>query len=198
MSKSMWNEIFDTDVYMYGKEPNDFLKSDFTKIPKGKVLLLADGEGRNSVFLAKHGYEVTAVDISDIGLKKAEQLAVEAGVNITTVCEDLATFDLGEDNWDGIVSIYCHLPAKLRQDLYQRVETGLKKGGVFFLEGYTPEQLKYNTGGPPVAEMMISKQTLTTELPNLTLSYLAELEREVHEGVNHNGLAAVIQAIGVK
>ncbi|WP_221892324.1 class I SAM-dependent methyltransferase [Teredinibacter haidensis] len=196
MSKSMWDNEYNTDQYVYGTEPNDFLKEHYAAIPKGKVLLLADGEGRNSVFLAKLGYTVTAVDISSVGLEKAKKLAAKNGVEIDVICEDLQTFDFGEKKWAGIVSISCHLPEKLRKDVFTRVEQGLKSSGVFLLEGYRPEQLEYKTGGPPLAEMMTSKETLTNELPNLTFSHLKELEREVHEGINHHGLAAVIQAIG--
>ena len=153
----MWDKEYDREEYIYGKLPNDFLKSHFDSLPKGKVLLLAEGEGRNTVFLAKLGYSVTAVDISSVGLKKAEKLAKENNVTIETICADLEVFDLGEDKWDGIVSIYCHLPPTLRQDLYNRIQLALKPSGVFLLEGYRPEQLGYKTGGPPVASMMISK-----------------------------------------
>ncbi|MDG1732924.1 MAG: class I SAM-dependent methyltransferase [Thalassotalea sp.] len=192
----MWDKEYDREEYVYGKLPNDFLKSHYQAIPKGKVLLLAEGEGRNAVFLAKLGYNVTAVDISSVGLKKAEKLAKENDVVIETICADLATFDLGDNKWDGIVSIYCHLPLALRQSLYKRIERAIKPSGVFFLEGYTPEQLNYKTGGPPVASMMITKETLVNELPNLVFSHLETLERVVNEGINHNGLGAVIQAIG--
>ncbi|MDA8621947.1 methyltransferase domain-containing protein [Psychrosphaera sp.] len=89
----MWDNEYDTDEYVYGKLPNDFLKSHYNSIPKGKVLLLAEGEGRNAVFLAKLGYSVTAVDISSVGLKKAEKLAKENNVIIETICADLEVFD---------------------------------------------------------------------------------------------------------
>ncbi|HUH57431.1 MAG TPA: class I SAM-dependent methyltransferase [Pseudomonadales bacterium] len=192
----MWDKEYDTEEYVYGKLPNDFLRSNYPLIPKGKVLLLAEGEGRNAVFLAKLGYCVTAVDISSVGLKKAEQLAKENHVSIETICADLKDFDLGENKWDGIVSIFCHLPLELRQDLYKRIERAIKPSGVLLLEGYRPEQLNYKTGGPPVASMMIAKETLLEELPNFAFSHLEALEREVNEGVKHHGLSAVIQAVG--
>jgi SAM-dependent methyltransferase len=193
---TMWDENYDTEEYIYGTSPNDFLKGHYKEIPKGKVLLLAEGEGRNAVFLAKQGFTVTAVDISSVGLKKAEKLARDNHVNIEVICADLETFDLGESKWDGIVSIYCHLPAEIRRSLYQRIERALKPSGVFFFEGYRPEQLKYKTGGPPVAAMMTSKETLMEELPNLEFSYIKELDRLVNEGTKHNGMGAVTQAIG--
>ncbi|WP_432454878.1 class I SAM-dependent methyltransferase [Agarivorans sp. QJM3NY_29] len=192
----MWDKIYDTEEYVYGKLPNDFLKSHYDAIPKGKVLLLAEGEGRNAVFLAKLGYSVTAVDISNVAIEKLERLAKENNVVIETICADLAIFDLGESKWDGIVSIYCHLPPTLRQDLYSRIELAIKPSGVFLLEGYRPEQLVYKTGGPPVASMMISKETLIKELPNFSFHHLEALDRVVNEGINHHGIGAVIQAIG--
>lgn len=192
----MWDQEYDTTEYVYGKLPNDFLKSHYQALPKGNILMLAEGEGRNAVFLAKLGYEVTAVDLSKVGLTKAEALAKENNVVIKTICADLSTFDLGESQWDGIVSIYCHLPVEIRQPLYQRIEKALKPTGVFLLEGYTPKQLTYKTGGPPVASMMTSKESLQSELPNLSFSRLEELDREVIEGKNHHGLGAVVQAIG--
>ncbi|MBU2871017.1 class I SAM-dependent methyltransferase [Colwellia sp. E2M01] len=192
----MWDEKYDTDEYIYGKSPNDFLRNHYDSLPKGKILLLAEGEGRNAVFLAKLGYTVTAVDISSVGLEKAEKLAKTNGVMIETICADLEEFDLGECKWDGIVSIYCHLPPQVRKKLYARIERAIKPAGVLLLEGYRPEQLSYKTGGPPVASMMISKEILLEELPNFTFTHLQAIEREVHEGSHHNGLGAVIQAIG--
>ncbi|MGB0865595.1 MAG: SAM-dependent methyltransferase [Granulosicoccaceae bacterium] len=191
----MWDEAFSSEEYIYGKAPNDFLRDNYQVIPKGRVLLLAEGEGRNAVFLAGKGYRVMAMDSSSVGLEKAQKLAEEQGVEIDIHCEDLTTFDLGEQCWDGIVSIYCHLPEELRRDLYRRVQQALKPDGVFFLEGYRPEQLAYKTGGPPLASMMTSKETLAEQLPQLAFSHLLELDREVIEGSYHTGMAAVVQAI---
>lgn len=195
-----WDEEYNTTDYVYGKTANDFLREHYREIPNanagGRVLCLAEGEGRNAVFLAQHGYHVTAVDISHVGLEKAAQLANENHVSIETIVADLADFDLGKQQWDGIVSIFCHLPPTLRQSLYQRVEKALKPNGVLLLEGYRPKQLDYQTGGPPVAEMMLSKAILQTELPHLTFSHLVELDRNVVEGSNHTGKGAVVQAIG--
>lgn len=196
MNKSIWDAEFSNDEYIYGKKPNDFLKEHYLSIPKGKVLMLAEGEGRNAVFLAAKGYDVTAVDISEVALKKAEKLAMDKGVSIELICSDLETFDLGKKRWDGVVSIFCHLMPKIRANLYERIEKSLTDKGIFFLEAYTPDQLKFKTGGPPIAEMMISKKNLLKELPLLSFSCLKELERDVIEGINHHGPASVIQAIG--
>ena len=192
----MWNQRYDTDAYVYGTEPNEFLKQQVGKLPTGKILCLADGEGRNSVYLATLGYEVTAVDSSDVGLAKAQKLAAEKGVTITTQVADLADYDLGQGQWQGIVSIFCHLPPPLRKQVHGNINAALVDGGVFLLEAYTPEQLQHGTGGPPNAAMMMTAAELPTELPGLHIDSCNELERQVLEGVGHSGTGAVVQLIG--
>ena len=194
----MWDERYGTEEYAYGKAPNDFLKAKYNVIPKGKVLSLAEGEGRNAVFLAKQGYSVTAVDASQVGLNKAGKLAEENGVAIELVHADLAEFDIGENRWDGIISIFCPLPSALRKEVHKKVVAGLKPGGVFLLEAYTPDQLRYGTGGGKSADAMTSRESLILELAGLNLIHLVELERNVVEGIYHTGLGAVVQAIAVK
>ncbi|WP_428244102.1 class I SAM-dependent methyltransferase [Gynuella sp.] len=191
----MWNQRFAADHYIYGTEPNDFLRHHFQAIPKGHVLCLAEGEGRNAVFLAQQGYQVTAVDSSDVGLEKARNLAAERNVSITTIHADLADFDLGTARWDGIVSIFGHLPSQLRGKVYQQAVNALKPKGVLLLEGYAVAQLNNQTGGPKDEDMLLSITALQQELHGLHFSHLEELEREVLEGTLHTGKAAVIQVI---
>lgn len=191
----MWDERYNTEVYAYGTKPNKFLEENVNQIPKGKVLSLAEGEGRNAVFLAKQGYSVTAVDASIVGLNKAQKLAEENGVVIECVHADLANYDLGENKWDAIVSIFFPLSSALRKQLYKKVEVGLKPKGVFLLEAYTPAQLKHSTGGGNSADVMQTKESLRLELANLKFRHLIELERDVIEGSYHTGIGAVVQAI---
>ena len=193
-----WDEKFSADHYIYGTDPNDFLAAQAGAIPKGKVLCIGDGEGRNGVFLATQGYQVTSVDSSKVGLAKAQELATEKGVTLKTVVADLNDFDIGENQWDGVVSIYCHLPAPLRQKVHGNVVRGLKPGGVMLLEAYTPKQLEYNMGGPPVVELMYTADILRSDLKGLQFEHLQELDREVIEGTHHYGMGAVVQLIGVK
>ena len=193
-----WDEKFSADHYIYGTDPNDFLAAQAGAIPKGKVLCIGDGEGRNGVFLATQGYQVTSVDSSKVGLAKARDLAAEKGVTLKTVVADLNDFDIGENQWDGVVSIYCHLPAPLRQKVHGNVVRGLKPGGVMLLEAYTPKQLEYNMGGPPVVELMYTADILRHDLQGLQFEHLQELDREVIEGTHHYGMGAVVQLIGVK
>lgn len=194
----MWDERYSTEEFAYGKSPNSFLKENYKAIPKGKVLSLAEGEGRNAVFLAKQGYAVTAVDASQVGLNKAQKLAEENGVTLECIHADLSDFDIGENRWDGIISIFFPLPSALRKELHNKVVAGLKPNGVFLVEAYTPDQLKHRTGGGTSADTMQTKESLLLELAGLKFIHLIELEREVVEGVYHTGLGAVVQAIAVK
>jgi SAM-dependent methyltransferase len=191
----MWDERYSAEEYAYGTNPNNFLEANVSSIPKGKVLSLAEGEGRNAVFLAKQGYSVTAVDSSLVGLNKARKLAEENGVIVEFIHTDLAEYDLGEKKWDGIVSIFCPLPSSIRKQLHKKVEAALKRNGVFLLEAYTPAQLKYGTGGGNSVDVMQSKESLSLELPGLKFKHLIELERDVVEGIYHTGIGAVVQAI---
>ena len=194
----MWDERYGAEGFAYGTTPNRFLEENVNQIPKGKVLSLAEGEGRNAIFLAKQGYSVTAVDASLVGLNKARKLAEENGVDVEFIQADLADYDLGENRWDGIVSIFCPLPSSLRKRLYKKVIAGLKRNGVFLLEAYTPNQLKHGTGGGNSADVMQSKESLSLELAGLKFSHLIELEREVREGIYHTGTGAVVQAIATR
>jgi SAM-dependent methyltransferase len=193
-----WDDRYDTDEFVYGTEPNDFLRDHAGRLPPGRVLCLAEGEGRNAVWLASRGHEVTAVDASAVGLAKARRLADAAGVVVDFVHADLAEYDLGRGRWDGVVSIFCHLPPPLRRRVHAKVVAGLRPGGVLLLEGYTAKQLELKTGGPPAPELMHAAEDLRRDLAGLEFDRLEELERDVVEGSLHRGRGAVVQAIAVK
>jgi SAM-dependent methyltransferase len=195
---NMWDERYSAEEYAYGITPNKFLEQNVHSIPKGRVLSLAEGEGRNAVFLAKRGYFVTAVDASIVGLNKARKLAEKNDVDVEFIHADLADYDLGENKWEGIVSIFCPLPSSVRKALYKKVMTGLKQNGVFLLEAYTPGQLKYGTGGGNSVDVMQSEESLSLELAGLKFTHLIELERDVIEGIYHTGMGSVVQAIATK
>lgn len=198
----MWDQRYGQEGFVYGTRANDFLRAHYQRIPRGgRVLCLAEGEGRNAVFLARQGYVVTAVDQSAVGLEKAQHLAREKGVTITTEVADLADYDLGREAWDGIVSIWAHLPPALRQPLHRQVVSALKKGGVLLLEAYTERQLTMSgVGGPPASQrqMFMSRRQLLRELAGLEFELAAELQRNISEGSCHQGESAVVQLIARK
>jgi SAM-dependent methyltransferase len=194
----MWDERFSGLEYVYGTEPNDFFVSVASKIPQGKILCLADGEGRNGTYLATLGYDVVTVDASSVGLAKAQKLAQKKQVEITTIHADLADFVIEPQTWDGIVSIFCHLPPDLRAKVYSQAVQGLKPNGVFVLESFAPEQLQYNTGGPKNIDMLPALSTLQQELTGLDWEIARSVERDLDEGRYHDGKAAVIQILGRK
>ncbi len=194
----MWDQRYSADEYVYGKDPNEFLANAASNIPKGKVLCVAEGEGRNAVYLAGLGYQVVAVDSSAVGLEKARKLAQERGVTIETIVADLASFHIEPESFDGVVSIFAHMPPPVRKQLHNQIVAGLRPNGVLILEAYRPDQLKYKTGGPPTEEFMMTLQGLEEELSGLTFEYAAELDRNVVEGQFHTGMGAVVQLIGRK
>lgn len=198
----MWDRRYREAGFAYGTQANDFLRAQHHRIPRGgRVLCLAEGEGRNAVFLARQGYRVTAVDQSSVGLEKAQRLAREKGVTITTEVADLAGYDLGCEVWDGIVSIWAHLPSALRQQVHRQVVLALKKGGVLLLEAYTLRQLTMSgTGGPAASQpdMFMSRRELLRELNGLEFELAAELQRNISEGRCHQGESAVVQLIARK
>lgn len=194
----MWDERYGKEGFAYGTAPNDFLREHAAKLPAGPVLCLADGEGRNGVFLAEQGYEVTSVDQSRVGLAKAATLAAERGVTIHTEVADLATWDLGQARWSGVVSISAHLPPEVRARVHAGVVRALRPGGVFLVEAYAPSQLGFGTGGPPAAEWLFDVEQVKRELDGLTFELAHEIERDVVEGRYHTGRAAVTQIIARK
>ena len=194
----MWDERYAEDDYVYGTEPNDFLRAAVANVPRGRALCLAEGEGRNAVFLAQQGFDVLAVDSSAVGLQKAQRLAEDREVQIETLVADLADYAIEPDSWDLIVSIFCHLPPDVRRRLHAEVVAGLRPGGVFILEAYTPAQLEWGTGGPPTAELMMKREALTEELEGLEFEEAVERERDVIEGRFHTGRGAVVQVLAHK
>lgn len=194
--ESLWDTRYSADHYLYGTEPNDFLAEHYRCLPEhGRVLCLGDGEGRNSVFLASRGFDVTAVDQSAVGLEKAARLARDRGITLTLVQADLADWPLGTEHWDAIVAIFCHLPPAIRRHVHDQIPAALKPGGVLLLEAYTPAQLSFGTGGPPDADLMLSADILRKELASLAFDRLVETQRDVIEGSGHTGRGAVVQAI---
>ena len=197
-----WDARYAEADLAYGDAPNDFLAGVTDRLaPAAKVLCLAEGQGRNAVFLAQRGHDVTAVDLSEVGLERARALAAERGVEVQTVAADLASYDLGDRQWDAVVSVFAHTPADVRRALHRRVVAALRPGGAFVLEAYTPEQTRRDTGGPSgdaAIDVTMTAAGLAEELDGLTAEVLRETERSVMEGPYHRGDAAVVQMLAWK
>lgn len=197
MSKEaqMWNDRYATDDFAYGREPNTFLREQAHRIQRGRVLCLAEGEGRNAVFLATLGHSVTAVDFSAEGLRKAERLAREQNVEIETVQADLATYEPDVDAFAAVISIFAHVPPHVRAAVHRKVPLVLRRGGVFILEAYTPAQIALGTGGPRDPALLMTLSGLKEELSTLTLDVGQEVLRDIHEGTLHHGRSATVQFV---
>lgn len=195
----MWDDKYSDEEWVYGTEPNDFLAQTYAAIPHaGNVLCLAEGEGRNAVFLAEKGFDVTGVDASEVGLSKATKLAADRGVHVSLVNSAIESYDLGENRWHGVVSVFAHFPSAIRKQVHAAVVKALKPGGVLILEGYTVDQLGRGTGGPKDAELMMSAAGLQNELQGLEIVQLQEVVRPIIEGKGHTGDGAVVQLIAKK
>jgi len=198
----MWDKRYAEQGFAYGSSPNDFVTQQVGQVGKNsRVLCLAEGEGRNAVWLAQQGFQVTAVDLSAVGLAKAEKLAQKHKVEIETIVADLVVYDLGENQWDAIVSIFAHMPTEIRKALHSRIGRALKDNGVFILEAYTKQQLSTSgTGGPPPDQqnMFMSVNGLREELSDLEAIHGVELTRHISEGKYHQGESAVVQFVGRK
>ena len=190
-----WERRYSEPAYAYGTEPNGFLVEVADRIPPGPVLCLAEGEGRNAVWLAGRGHAVTVVDASVAGIAKAAALARTRGVRIDTVAADLASFTIEPGTWSGIVAIFAHLPPQLRRLVHRAAAQGLASGGVFVLEAFTPRQLALGTGGPQKPELLYTLDELRQDLAGLDFEISREVERDVVEGHYHTGHAAVVQVL---
>lgn len=194
----MWDQRYGEEGFAYGTEPNDFLVQVADLIPPGRVLCLAEGEGRNAVFLAARGHEVLAVDQSPVGLEKARRLAAQRGVTIETCASDLARFEFAPSRYAGIISIWAHLPPGVRRVVHEKCVEALIPGGLMVLEAYTPAQIGRGTGGPSDPAFCMGAGNLRDELRGLDFEMLVERERHVAEGKYHNGSSAVVQMVARK
>ena len=197
--QALWEERYGAEAFAYGTAPNEFLEENIDALPHGAVLCLAEGEGRNAVFIASTGRSVSSIDLSPAGVAKTLRLASERGVTVQAAIGDLATADLGTNSVDAVVSIFAHVPSAVRIEITsRRVVEALRPGGVILLEAYTPGQIGRTTGGPQVEDLTMSLAQLREELAPMEFLHGVELERSVVEGLFHTGLGAVVQVIARK
>ena len=198
-TRGLWDDRYDHPNYFYGFRPNDFLVTAEVMVRRrGRVLVLGDGEGRNGVWLAQKGHDVTTVDISEVGARKARVLAQERGVELDIQVADLADWVQGAaalGPWDAIVSIFCHLPSGLRYDVARALTPQLAPTGKLIMEAYTPAQPSMGSGGPKNEDLLMTRQKVVNDWPGLLLD-VRITERRIFEGMGHQGLSSVIQVLG--
>jgi len=191
-----WNQRFSQPGYMYGTEPNSFLASQREYLKPGtKALAVADGEGRNGVWLAQQGLEVLSVDGSKVGLDKTRELAMRRGVAIRTELAELTGWEWPENEFDLVVAIFIHFLPEYRARMHENMLGALKPGGLLILDAFTPEQLEYKTGGPPVAEMLYTADMLRNDFKAGEILQLEEVLTDLQEGPGHRGRAAVVRMV---
>ena len=197
---AMWDQRFSGDDYLFGREPNDYLRSKAPLLPAGgSVLCVADGEGRNSVWLAQQGFNVQAFDISEVGVAKARLLASEAGVSVDYTVADCEQYDWAAQSHDGVVAIFIQFAdPELRARLFAKMVRALKPGGVLILQGYTPRQLDYKTGGPGQLSHLYTADLMREAFKDLQIVELVEYEAELNEGARHAGRSALLGLVATK
>jgi cyclopropane fatty-acyl-phospholipid synthase-like methyltransferase len=198
--RARWNDRFSGEDYLFGTAPNTFLASQQRLLRGGgTALAIADGEGRNGVFLAEQGLDVLSIDFSPVGLEKAKKLAAQRGVRLRTELADLFAWDWSGRSFDIVVAIFIQFatPAE-RARLFEHLKGAVKKGGLLLLQGYRPEQLQYGTGGPPHAENMYTAAMLREVFADMTILHLAEHDDVVQEGKGHAGMSALVDMVARK
>ena len=198
MSKEMWEQRYAEPDYVYGTDPNEIFKQELDKLAPGKILLPAEGEGRNAVYAAEKGWIVSAFDQSDEGRKKALRLAANRNVTIDYLLRDLETVEYPENYFDAIALVFVHTNAAKRNQIHTNLIRFLKPGGTLILTGYTKEQLQYDSGGPRELSMLFSQEELKDDFSGLHPIFIEQLVTDIKEGEYHRGVASVIRLVGLK
>jgi hypothetical protein len=196
--QNTWDERYARQEYIYGTEPNSFLKEQLTKLIPGRILFPAEGEGRNAVYAASQGWQADAFDQSTEGQKKAIHLAAAKGVTINYSIQSLDSWNPEPDQYDSIALIFVHLPDGLRQQVHKAAIRALRTGGTLILEAFSVNQLDRNSGGPKTLDLLFTKEQVESDFKNLAIAMLSETQVILDEGPLHQGLADVIQFVGLK
>lgn len=197
---TMWDERYAAPGFLFGTAPSVFLTEQKKYlVPDARALAVADGEGRNSAFLAECGLRVTAMDASEVAIKKARALAVERGVSVDFQKADIFDWDWTPNTYDLVIGIFIQfLPPGKREAVFTGMKRAMKSGGILLLHGYRPEQVDYGTGGPPFRENMYTEADLREAFGDMEILRLASYDREVAEGTGHVGMSALIDLVARK
>ncbi|QCX39697.1 methyltransferase domain-containing protein [Aureibaculum algae] len=199
----MWDDRFANQEYTYGVQPNAYLKEQLEKLNPGKILFPAEGEGRNAVYAAKLGFDVSAFDLSKEGRKKALKLADENNVTIDYQIGELPSLDYHKEQFDVIALVFAHFNADIRADYHKILNSCIRKGGLLIIEAFSKKHLEYRTknpkvGGPRDLETLCSIEEFKTDFKNFEIIELEEKEVELNEGLFHVGTGSVIRFVGRK
>lgn len=189
-----WNKRFDAEDYVFGTEPNEYLREHAAQWrPASHVLCVADGEGRNSVWLAGQGMRVDAFDIAEVGVAKARKLAALAGVSVAFSVSDCDGWRWPTATYDGVAAIFVQFAdPSMRERLFANMIRSLKRGGLLVLQGYTPKQLEYKTGGPPLLSHLYTEEMLRAAFASTEILELRSYDADLTEGARHRGRSALI------
>ncbi len=195
---TIWNERYSSEDFLFGKEPNRFFKETIDGFNPGKLLLPAEGEGRNAVYAAKLGWEIDAFDASRVGKDKALDLAEQEGVAINYEVSMIEDFESKPGSYDAISLIFCHLQPEIRKPFFDRLVESLAPGGVIIVEGFRKEQLGLTSGGPKDPAMLYSAEQLASDFKQLSKLDITQETVWLDEGPGHQGEAKVVRMIGKK
>ncbi|MFW0738793.1 class I SAM-dependent methyltransferase [Flavobacterium sp. T12S277] len=198
-----WNDRYSTEEFAYGTAPNNYLKETLEKLDPGTILFPAEGEGRNAVFAAKLGWNVSAFDISSEGKSKALKLAQSQNITIDYQVGELETLNYQPEQFDAIALIYAHFPAEIKSVIHKTLDQYLRKGGYILFEAFSKKHLEYlaindKVGGPKDIASLFSIEEIQSDFPDYEIITLKEKEIELNEGLFHNGKGSVIRFIGKK
>lgn len=195
-----WEKRFSAEGYIFGEQPNEFIARQKPRLPKsGLALAVSDGEGRNGVWLAEQGLEVVSMDFSPTAQEKARTLAARRGVKITTELADIYTYPWPDAVYDVIAVVFIqYMNPNHRTQVFAGIARALKPGGLLLMEGYTPKQVKYGTGGPKEPENNYTASILEAAFGGFSRLDISIYDAELHEGASHGGVSALIDLVAVK
>jgi len=197
--KARWSQRFATEDYIFGLQANAYLRAQIGHLTPGRTLAIADGEGRNGVWLAEQGHRVESFDFIEAAVTKAQKLAAERGVSLQAVCCDWESFDWRPACYDNVVGIFFQfLGPQERARMFEKIHQTLKPGGTLLLQGYSTAQLKYNTGGPGKLDHLYDEALLLQSFPGYTVLDLQTYEAEIHEGQAHAGMSGLVGYVARK
>jgi len=194
--QAMWDERYREPEPVYGTRPNSYLEKQSSRfMPAGRIFVPADGYGRNGHWLARQGFAVHTVDLSPVGVERSRKTAREAGLTLTIEQADLSSWNWPAAEFDGVASIFLHLPPELRNKIHPAMLRALKPGGILIIEAFTPEQLQFHSGGPKDASLLYTADLLREDFAGAEVLELEEVKVDIDEGTKHSGLSAVVHGV---